>query len=114
MGLGRISQSNMQVLANKTGKGDFEILANRIIDFFVSVSEHLPRLDINDDTFEEIGELPDKYVIRVVTTFDALWRVKVNKATGPGDIPAWIIRKHAVTLAEPLTAIFNNSPRTGV
>ena len=83
-----------------------EILANRIKDFFVSVSEHLLRLDIDDDTFEGIGELPDKYIIRVETT---LLRVKVNNATGPDDIPAWIIRKHAVTLAEPLTAIFNNS-----
>ena len=51
-----------------------------------------------------------KYGIRGETTLDALWRVQVNKVTGPGDIPAWIIiRKHAVTLAEPLTAIFNNT-----
>ena len=28
------------------------------------------------------------------------------------EIPAWIIRQHAVTLAEPLTVIFNNSLRT--
>ena len=82
MGRDRIFQSNMQVLANKTGKGDLEIIADRIIDFFVvSVSEHLPRLDINEDPFEKIGELPDKYVIRVETTLDALLRVEVNKAT---------------------------------
>ena len=41
-------------------------------------------------------------------------RVKVNKATGPDDIPAWVIRNNADVLAAPLMAIFNSSLREGI
>ena len=75
MGLYSSSRSDMQGLANKTDNGDFDLLANRINDFFVSVSEHLPRLNVDDPTFEGIGELPDQYVINVETTREALLRV---------------------------------------
>ena len=40
--------------------------------------------------------------------------VKANKATGPDNIPAWVLRKYANVLASPLSAIFNNSLREGV
>ena len=40
--------------------------------------------------------------------------MKVNKATGPDDIPAWVIRNNADVLAAPLTAIFNSSLREGI
>ena len=69
---------------------------------------------MDDPTFEGIGELPDQYVINVETTREALLRVKVNKASGPDGVPAWLIRNHAHILAAPLTAIFNNSLRTGI
>ena len=32
-------------------------------DFFVSVSEHLPGLDRNNEAFDVEGQLPDEYVI---------------------------------------------------
>ena len=60
------------------------------------------------------GELPDQYVIPVMKTFEALCNVKVRKATGPDNIPAWLLKNHAEVLAPPLTAIFNNSLREGV
>ena len=60
------------------------------------------------------GELPDQYVIPVMKTFEALRNVKVRKATGPDNIPAWLLRNHAEVLAPPLTATFNNSLREGV
>ena len=59
-------------------------------------------------------ELPDQYVIPVLKTFEALCNVKVRKATGPDNIPAWLLKSHAEVLAPPLTAIFNNSLREGV
>ena len=40
-------------------------------------------------------------------TFEALCNVKVRKATGPDNIPAWLLKNHAEVLAPPLTAIFN-------
>ena len=50
----------------------------------------------------------------VLVTLLALQRVKTNKATGPDNIPAWVLKGHAIILAAPLTAIFNSSLREGV
>ena len=44
----------------------------------------------------------------------ALRKVKVNKATGPDDIQAWILRDFADELAAPLASIYNSSLREGV
>ena len=55
-----------------------------------------------------------QYVISVCTTFKALESVKANKATGPDNIPACVLRNYANVLAPPLTATFNNSLREGV
>ena len=56
----------------------------------------------------------DEYVIDVTTILQALREVKTNKATGPDDVPAWILNNHANTLAGSLTAIFNSSLREGI
>ena len=104
----------MQGLANKTTDGDCGLLANTMNDFFVSVSDHLPRLNKSHKVFDVNEELPDQYVISVCITFKALESVKANKATGPDNIPAWVLRNYANVLAPPLTAIFNNSLREGV
>ena len=44
-------------------------------------------------------ELPDQYVISVCTTFKALESVKANKASGPDNIPARVLRNHANVFA---------------
>ena len=63
-------------------------------DFFVSVRDHLPRLNKSHKVFDVNEELPDQYVISVCTTFKALESVKANKATGPDNIPAWVLRNY--------------------
>ena len=83
-------------------------------DFFVSVSEHLRRLDRNYEAFDVDGQLPNVYVIDLATTLPALRNVKTNKATGPDNVPAWILNYHTSNLAGPLTAIFNGSLREGI
>ncbi|KAK2189426.1 hypothetical protein NP493_107g07014 [Ridgeia piscesae] len=77
-------------------------------------SRALRYLDKSHKVFDVNEELPDQYVISVCTTFKALESVKANKATGPNNIPAWVLRNYANVLAPPLTAIFNNSLREGV
>ena len=76
--------------------------------FFLSVSEHFPRLDKHHYVFAVNEELPDAYCISVDVTLLALQRVNTNKATGPDNIPAWVLKDHANILAAPLTAIFNS------
>ena len=114
MGLKTTGNSSMQGLANKTTDGDCGLLANTMNDLFVSMSDHLPRLNKSHKVFDVNEELPDQYVISVYTTFKALESVKANKATGPDNIPEWVLRNYANVLAPPLTAIFNNSLREGV
>ena len=59
----------MQGLANKSTDGDCGLLANTTNDFFVSVSDHLPRVNKSHNVFTFNEELPDHYVISVCTTF---------------------------------------------
>ena len=105
MGLDGNSNSCIEQLASKTTNGDCTELANKMNDF--SLYQH-------DDVFTVNEELPDAYCISVDVTLLALQRVKTNKATCPGNIPAWVLKDHAIILASPLTAIFNSSLREGV
>ena len=95
MGLKTKGKSCMQGLANKTTDGDCGLLAYTMNDFFVSVSDHLPRLNKSHKVFDVNEELPDQYVISVCTTLKALESVKAKKATGPDNIPAWVLRNYA-------------------
>ena len=52
----------IEELANKTTNGDCASLASTMNTFFVSLSEHLPRLDRRDPVFTVNDELPNKYV----------------------------------------------------
>ena len=83
-------------------------------DFFLSVTAHLPRLEYDAQVFTLNDDLPDQYVITVMTTMVDLQHIKTGKATGPDNIPAWVLKDQAYTLASPLTAIFNSSLREGV
>ena len=76
MGIDGNSKSCIEQLAHKTTNGDCTALVNRINDCFLSVSEHLPRLDKHHDIFTLNEELPDAYCISVDVTLLALQRVK--------------------------------------
>ena len=64
--------------------------------------------------FDVQDEISAECVISVMTTENALQHIKVNKAVGPDNVPAWVLRDNASTLAAPLTALFNTSLRDGV
>ena len=70
------------------------------------MSDHLPRLDKDDNVFTVHEELPDEFIISVDDTHSALRKVKTNTSTGPDNIPAWVLNEHAIYLAAPLTSIF--------
>ena len=114
MGVNVNNSSCIDQLANKTTNGDCTALADLINDFFLSVSEHLPRIDNDHAVFNVQGELPDQYTVSVEVTLAALKKVKTCKSTGPDNIPAWVLKEHAGCLAAPLTSIFNSSLREGV
>ena len=60
---------------------------------------------------QSVGLIWYRYLIQ--TTFKALCNIKTNKASGPDNTPAWVLKDHAALLAPPLTAIFNCSLREG-
>ena len=64
--------------------------------------------------FDVQDEISAECVISVMTTENALQHIKVNTAVGPDNVPAWVLRDNASTLAAPLTALFNTSLRDGV
>ena len=72
MGLNGNSNSDIEELAKKTTDSDFAELANIMNDFFLSVSDHLPRLDKDDNVFTVHEELPDEFIISVNDTVSAL------------------------------------------
>ena len=72
MGLNGNSNSDVEELAKKTTDGDFAELANIMNDFVLSVSDHLPRLDKDDNVFTVHEELPDEFIISVDDTVSAI------------------------------------------
>ena len=73
----------MQGLASKVADGNCEMLANSMNDFVVSVSEHLPRLNVDNEVFAVEGELPDECIISIQTNVTALRNIETNTASGP-------------------------------
>ena len=114
LGLSRGGKSELTNLANRNADGDVLSLANSINEFLVSVSSDLPRLSKNHHIFQLQEPLPDAFTISVTDTQKALGNVKINKATGPDLVPAWILRDFSSVLAGPLAAIFNSSLREGI
>ena len=49
---------------------------------FLSVSDHLPRLDKDDNVFTVHEELPDEFIISDDDTFSAVRKVKTNTSAG--------------------------------
>ncbi len=80
----------------------------------MSVTSDLPRLNADLPIFQLTDPLPTDLTITVEDTERALLRLKVNKATGPDNIPAWLLKDFAPIMALPLTAIYNSSLREGV
>ena len=114
MGLNGNSNLDLEELAKKTTTGDCAELANIMNGFVLSVSDHLHRLDNDDNVFTVHEELPDAFIIIVDDTLSALRKVKTNTSTGPDNIPAWVLKEHANYIVAPLTSIFNCSLREGV
>ena len=114
MGMSHGGNSELLGLANMHTDGDIGALSNTINNFLVSVSSDLPRLTETRHICQHTDPLPAAFTISVKETEDALNKVKVNKATGPDNIPPWILRDFSHILAAPLVAIYNSCLREGV
>ena len=80
MGSASIGNAEMQTLANRTCEGNIELLADKIHEFLVSVGSSLPLLYEDHPVLNIESDIPDDYIISVITTEEALSRIKPNKA----------------------------------
>ena len=107
--LGTKQIPSLEGLANKLYGGDFEELASRINLAFKSVSDDLPPLELKHS--HTPVEIPSKYIISVEEMSWKLGHLSVTKASGPGQLPDWVLRDFCDILAPPVTSIANNSLR---
>ena len=109
-GLGKTT-NEFVAMANALCDGKMSSLAEEINLFFESVHSELNPLDMG--TLPTYCRVPVTYIINTDTVTKLLNAIKINKAIGPDDIPNWILRDHAINLAPPICAIFNDSIREG-
>ena len=113
LGMSASSEKPLVSLAQATCDGDMDKFVVEVNDFFKSVGSHIPPLSADHMLFQQHYEVPDEYLVSVSDMEKRLSSLKVNKATGPDDIPAWVLRDFAHALAGPLTSIINDSIREG-
>ena len=89
------STAQMDHLANVVcDDGDLSVLCNKINLFFQSLCEHLPPLD---HSHRDSGGFLDvtNYIIEVEQAEKCLSGLNRSKATGPDDIPTWVLKEFA-------------------
>jgi len=106
----KIEDSNP--LSHLDFQGSSDSLADAINDFFVSVSEQLPKVSTS-----VLAELVDDYssdfIIHPADVENRLASINIYKAPGADGLPNWLLRDFAPFLSQPLAAIFNASVREG-
>ena len=100
----------IQDLANNVCSGNLSELADMINNFFAALCENMPSLKPDNEYSQyKVDVVPDQYIIEVGCVEKQLSTLKTNKATGPDQIPTWILKDFAPIFAGPVTAIRNSS-----
>ena len=107
------SSGDLRGLTNSLCDGDSLKLANRVNDFFQSVSKDLPKPD-KSILPPKSDHIPDKYIITVLEVEKQLMKVDIRKAPGPDGVPTWMLHDFPGVLAPPICSIFNASIREGI
>ena len=106
--------SSLQHIEDHVCGGDLSRLAEDINEFFVSLCHDMPPLiDVNNYNMIECERVPAKYVISVENVENQLSRLNTKKATGPDNIPTWVLRDFCQVLAGPVACLWNSSIREG-
>ena len=90
-------------MGNSSCGGGASTLVGKVNSFFESVSRYLVPLD----------PVPMHYIINSENVSKLLSKINVNKVIGPDNIPSRILRDHALTLAELIYTISDESIRKG-
>ena len=101
--------NNLDSIAQSLYDGDVLSLAENINTHFKNVSSHLSPLPILNHVCQQ--HIPDEFVITVQSVEKRLKNINISKASGPDDIPSWILKDLCFELAPPVCALWNSSFR---
>ena len=102
MDQGKSADVICEEIQNVSDQEQAEILA----DCFAGISNEYEAIKEDELTLnmEQMGELPQFTPLQVL---GYIMKLKTNKSTVSGDIPASIIKKHAEFLCAPLATVLN-------
>ena len=106
------TNSHFTNLANAVCQGDITKLVQQINQSFLDVTVDFIALTPSDIRQQQYT-IPECYTITVEQVMTCLLKINTSKAQGPDDIPNWILKACAISLASPLCSIFNGSIREG-
>ena len=87
-------------------------MATHINQSFLSVTQPLPplsQLENVETDFAAVNEILSKYYISPESVYVKLSNLKRRKASGPDNLPSWILKDFAMELSSPVAEIFNAS-----
>ena len=86
-------------------------LADKINDTFISVTREIPPLNpipsSGNQLESDYSTIPTEFIIKEEEVYSRLSSISSSKAAGPDEIPNWVLKSYAHTLALPVTSIFN-------
>ena len=85
-----------------------ETLGNRINEAFISVMKDFPPLP---DDFNLPTDNDEPIIVSEITVERLLRAIRVSKASGPDQLPNWVLKCFSFILAPAITDIFNTSFR---
>ena len=104
LGLPMNRSESFNLLAEDQCGGDMNILVNDLNNFFQSVSAHLTPID---NSVQQKPVNNDNLIISLKEVELKLMNTNLKKATGPDDLPNWILRDLSCIIAPPICAISN-------
>ena len=84
---------------------DIESLANKVNDFFVSLTDHFTPLSKPTPPME----FPEEFSVTESEAFKALASLQISKAIGPDNIPNRILKEFAPELSPVIRNIYKQS-----
>ena len=110
------NKHGLSALVNDQFGGDTAAFVDTANKFFTSLSATCTPVSAvtnNPETNSELDDYCSNFVITPQSVLKKLLKVSTCKASGPDDIPNWLLKDAALSLYLPVAAIFNSSMREG-
>ena len=86
-----------------------KVLADKINDFFLSITENFPFLSPSSS----IQHVPHEFLVSEAQVYRSLSSIQVAKSIGPDEIPNRLLKKFAPEISLVIQDIYNQSIRKG-